>query len=112
LLCPAITEPDWPCAAIYAQYTPKLRLGPPQVPKRLFDSAARDRALPVHALGVDLEQDVYRVPGPLGDLRCGYSPVEPCGDARVPERVGRRAEWPSDHVRVKAMRRAARHARM
>jgi hypothetical protein len=77
LLCPGVTGPDRPWAAICAQYAPKVRLRPPRVPERLLDPVACDRVLPVNALGVDLEQHLYRVPGPLGDLRCGYSPVEP-----------------------------------
>jgi hypothetical protein len=93
LLCPGVTGPGRPWAAICAQYAPKLRLRLFQVSECLLDSAAHDRVLPVHAPGVDLEQHLHRVPGPLGDLRGGYSSVEPCGDARVPECVGRRAEW-------------------
>src|SRR6516165_11399894 len=44
--------------------------------------------LPGDALGVDPQQDVDAVASPLGDLRGGYSGVQPGGDRRVAEIVG------------------------
>jgi hypothetical protein len=40
------------------------------------------------ALGVDPEQDVDAVPGPVGDLRRRHASVEPGGDCGMPQVVG------------------------
>jgi hypothetical protein len=73
LFCPAVTGTARPSAAICAQYVPKSDLRIPVVPERLHDAAARDGVLAVDAHGVDLQQDVHRAPGPLGDLRGRYA---------------------------------------
>jgi hypothetical protein len=48
--------------------------------------------LTVKALGVDLQQNLDGVAGPLSYLRRRHSPVQPRGHARMTERVGRRPE--------------------
>jgi hypothetical protein len=43
------------------------------MPERLLDPAARDRVLPVEALGVDAQQDLDGLAGPLGGPWCSVS---------------------------------------
>jgi hypothetical protein len=53
------------------------------VGKSSADPALGDLVLAFEALGVDAEQDLDAVASPFGDLGCGYSPVEPGGQACV-----------------------------
>src|SRR5215831_13359013 len=47
------------------------------------DAALGDLVLPVEALGIDAEQHLDAMAGPLRHLGCGHSPVEPGGQACV-----------------------------
>jgi len=55
------------------------------------DPALGELALADGALGVDPQQHVDAVPGPSRDLGLVDAAVEPRGQTRVPEVVGRRA---------------------
>jgi hypothetical protein len=81
-------------AAGCAQYVPKfgaalvavlLSLGRAH---GILDAPLGRLLLAVDALGVDPQQDIDAVPGPLGDLRRCDPGVEPGRDGSVPERVG------------------------
>jgi hypothetical protein len=63
------------------------RLGLPMsvLAKRLEDPALSKLVLAYDALGVDPQQHVDAVPGPLGHLGRVDAAVEPCGQAGVPE---------------------------
>jgi hypothetical protein len=56
--------------------------------KCLGDAALGKVLLPGEALGVDAEQHVDAVPGPLGDLSRSDAAVEPGGQARMAQVVG------------------------
>src|SRR5262249_8373452 len=62
--------------------------------------------LPRDALCVDAQQDGDAVSCPLGDLRGGYSSVQPGGNGRVPQVVGRLASRDAPSWPVKATARA------
>jgi hypothetical protein len=59
------------------------------VSERRLDALADQRVTAVEALGVDPEQDLDRVPGPLGHHGRGHAAVESGGHGRVPKVVGR-----------------------
>jgi hypothetical protein len=50
----------------------------------------------VNAMGVDAEQDLDRVPGPLGDQGRRHARVEPPGDAGMAEVVRPTSQWRAD----------------
>ena len=65
----------------------------PGVAKRLLNPPSTGRlVLPFDALGVDLEQHVHAVPGPLRDLGRWHSRIEPKRHGGVPQLVGHLAE--------------------
>lgn len=53
-----------------------------------LDAAFGFVLLAVDAPGIDPQQHVDAVTGPLSDLRCGHSGVQPGGDRRVPQIIG------------------------
>src|SRR5512132_1421974 len=59
------------------------------VSERHLDAPADLRVSTVEALGVDPEQDLDRVPSPLGHHGGRYAAVEPGGHGRVPKGAGR-----------------------
>jgi hypothetical protein len=77
-------------AGICALFVPALRPGVSiGVPERRLDALADQRVAAVEALGVDPEQDLDRVPSPLGHRGGRHAAVEPGGHGRVPQVVGR-----------------------
>lgn len=51
-----------------------------QVAERLHDPTTRHLVLTVERLGIDLQHDLDRVPGPLGDLGGWHSAAQPRQD--------------------------------
>jgi hypothetical protein len=64
MACPAVTGSGRPCAGVCTQYVPTSYLIRP-VPESFHHTTARNVVLTFEGLGVDLQQDLHRVPGPL-----------------------------------------------
>jgi len=74
-MCPAVTGHSRPSPGVHAKYAPKLAAA--SVPQSSLYSRSKGFVPAVQALGVDLQQDLNGVPGPLSNLGRRNPPVEP-----------------------------------
>ena len=94
---PAVIGSNRLSTAVREEYVRKLRqrplFGSRRQCQRSLDAFPRDLVLAIDALGVDPEEDIHAVPGPLGDLGrpdAGIQPKRNCRVAQVVRALGQR----------------------
>jgi hypothetical protein len=96
-LCPTVNGLQGLFAAVRAEYVSKLWAA--GLPQRLLDSTAGDDVLAVETLGVDAQQHLDTVAGPLSHLRWRDAGVEPGRDPRMPQVAGTPCQWRGNLLR-------------